>query len=65
MELSQTFCIRGLLGRSTEDHTRDPFVKVILQPDESSCKTSKVRKKTLSPVFNETYTFQVGVMHDC
>lgn len=51
--------VKELPGRSTDDHTRDPFVKIVLQPDESSCKTSKIRKKTLSPVFNETFIFQV------
>lgn len=51
--------VKELTGRSTEDHTRDPFVKVVLQPDESSCRTSKVRKKTLSPVYNETFIFRL------
>ncbi|XP_041363032.1 synaptotagmin-15-like [Gigantopelta aegis] len=51
--------VKDLPGRGKTRLARDPFVKVILLPDEKTCRISKVRKKTLSPTFNETFLFQV------
>ncbi|CBY31272.1 unnamed protein product [Oikopleura dioica] len=39
--------------------TSDPYVKVILLPDRKKKFETKVQKKTLNPVFNETFTFNV------
>ncbi|XP_071105939.1 synaptotagmin-15-like [Haliotis cracherodii] len=52
--------VKGLPGRIKHEAPRDPFVKVFLLPDEKTCKVSKVRKKTLSPIFNETFQFQAS-----
>nr|KAI8767093.1 synaptotagmin-9-like [Biomphalaria glabrata] len=52
--------VKDLPGRSNSSLPRDPFVKIYLLPDERTCRVSKVKKKTLSPVFNETHTFLVG-----
>lgn len=52
--------VRELPGRGRDNSPRDPFVKMFLLPDERCCKISKVRRKTLSPVYNETFTFQVS-----
>lgn len=54
-------CFLTVLGRGRDNSPRDPFVKMFLLPDERCCKISKVRRKTLSPVYNETFTFQVVV----
>ncbi|KAK3091866.1 hypothetical protein FSP39_023231 [Pinctada imbricata] len=51
--------VRELPGRGRNNAPRDPFVKIFLLPDERTCRISKVRKKTLSPMFNESFTFQV------
>ncbi|XP_076439800.1 synaptotagmin-15-like isoform X2 [Babylonia areolata] len=51
--------VKDLPGRGSHHHPRDPFVKVFLLPDDRTCRTSKVRKKTLSPIFNENFVFQV------
>lgn len=51
--------VKDLPGRGSHRHPRDPYVKVFLLPDDRVCRTSKVRKKTLSPIFNETFSFQV------
>ncbi|GFT52217.1 synaptotagmin-15, partial [Nephila pilipes] len=40
---------------------RDPFVKVFLLPDEENFRQSKIRKRTLTPKFNETFEFNVAV----
>ncbi|XP_013401578.1 synaptotagmin-15 [Lingula anatina] len=47
-----------LPGRA-KNAPRDPFVKLYLLPDERTCQQSKVRRKTLSPKFNESFVFQV------
>ncbi|XP_071791459.1 synaptotagmin-1-like isoform X3 [Asterias amurensis] len=39
--------------------TSDPYVKVYLLPDKKKKYETKVHRKTLNPVFNETFTFKV------
>uniref|UniRef100_A0A672FBW4 Synaptotagmin n=1 Tax=Salarias fasciatus TaxID=181472 RepID=A0A672FBW4_SALFA len=39
--------------------TSDPYVKVLLLPDKKKKFDTKVHKKTLNPVFNETFVFKV------
>ncbi|KAI1890621.1 hypothetical protein AGOR_G00155550 [Albula goreensis] len=39
--------------------TSDPYVKVFLLPDKKKKFDTKVHKKTLNPVFNETFIFKV------
>ena len=39
--------------------TSDPYVKVYLAPDKKKKYETKVHRKTLNPVFNETFTFKV------
>lgn len=39
--------------------TSDPYVKVFVLPDKKKKFDTKVHKKTLNPVFNETFTFKV------
>jgi synaptotagmin-1 len=39
--------------------TSDPYVKVYLMPDKKKKFETKVHRKTLNPVFNETFTFKV------
>lgn len=39
--------------------TSDPYVKVYLLPDKKKKFETKVHRKTLSPVFNETFVFKV------
>ncbi|KAL3876781.1 hypothetical protein ACJMK2_034575 [Sinanodonta woodiana] len=51
--------INELHERERDKAPRDPFVKIFLSPDERTCRTSKVVKRTLSPVFNQTFYFQV------
>ena len=41
--------------------TSDPYVKVYLLPDKKKKFETKVHRKTLNPVFNETFVFKVGV----
>lgn len=43
--------------------TSDPYVKVYLMPDKKKKFETKVHRKTLSPVFNETFTFKAS-LHD-
>lgn len=45
--------------------TSDPYVKVLLQPDKKKKYDTKVHKKTLNPVFNESFVFKVGVTAVC
>ncbi|WAQ96666.1 SYT15-like protein [Mya arenaria] len=52
--------VRGLNGRSEEESSRDPFVRVFLLPDEHAHRTSRIQRKTLNPVYNETYSFDVN-----
>lgn len=40
--------------------TSDPYVKVYLLPDKKKKFETKVQRKNLSPVFNETFTFKVA-----
>ena len=37
----------------------DPYVKVYLLPDKNKKFETKVHRKTLEPVFNESFRFQV------
>ena len=39
--------------------TSDPYVKVYLLPDKKKKFETKVHRKTLNPVFNETFNFKV------
>jgi len=39
--------------------TSDPYVKVYLLPDKKKKFETKVHRKTLNPVFNETFQFKV------
>lgn len=39
--------------------TSDPYVKVYLLPDKKKKFETKVHRKTLNPVFNESFTFKV------
>lgn len=45
--------------------TSDPYVKVLLLPDKKKKFDTKVHKKTLNPVFNESFVFKVGVVALC
>lgn len=45
--------------------TSDPYVKVLLLPDKKKKFDTKVHKKTLNPVFNESFVFKVGVVEMC
>ena len=40
--------------------TSDPYVKVFLMPDKKKKFETKVHRKTLNPIFNETFTFKVA-----
>ena len=40
--------------------TSDPYVKVYLMPDKKKKHETKVHRKTLNPVFNESFTFKVS-----
>jgi synaptotagmin-1 len=39
--------------------TSDPYVKVYIMPDKKKKYETKVHRKTLNPVFNETFVFKV------
>ena len=39
--------------------TSDPYVKVYLLPEKKKKHETKVHRKTLNPVFNETFVFKV------
>jgi synaptotagmin-1 len=46
--------------------TSDPYVKVYVMPDKKKKFETKVHRKTLSPVFNESFVFKVGsAVIDC
>ncbi len=45
--------------------TSDPYVKVLLLPDKKKKFDTKVHKKTLNPVFNETFVFKVSLVSMC
>jgi len=40
--------------------TSDPYVKVYILPDKKKKFETKVHRKTLNPVFNETFVFKVN-----
>ncbi|XP_028303123.1 synaptotagmin-2-like isoform X2 [Gouania willdenowi] len=40
--------------------TSDPYVKVFILPDKKKKYDTKVHKKTLNPVFNETFVFKIA-----
>lgn len=42
--------------------TSDPYVKVYMLPDKKKKFETKVHRKTLNPVFNETFVFKVSVL---
>ncbi|KAK3690951.1 hypothetical protein RRG08_021646 [Elysia crispata] len=52
--------VKDLPGRAPNNNPRDPFVKIFLLPDERTCRVSKVKRKTLNPVYNETVSFAVS-----
>lgn len=39
--------------------TSDPYVKVFLLPDKKKKFQTKVQRKSLNPVFNESFVFKV------
>ena len=41
--------------------TSDPYVKLYLLPEKKKKVETKVHRKTLNPVFNETFIFKVVV----
>lgn len=41
--------------------TSDPYVKLYLLPEKKKKVETKVHRKTLNPVFNETFIFKVSV----
>lgn len=45
--------------------TSDPYVKVLLLPDKKKKFDTKVHKKTLNPVFNESFVFKVSPVIMC
>lgn len=42
--------------------TSDPYVRVALLPEKKKKYDTKVHKKTLNPVFNETFVFKVCLL---
>ena len=40
--------------------TSDPYVKLFLMPDKKKKFQTKVQRKSLNPVFNETFVFKVS-----
>lgn len=43
--------------------TSDPYVKVFLLPDKKKKYETKVQRKNLCPVFNETFIFKVSCVN--
>ena len=39
----------------------DPFVRVFMMPEKHDELKTKTIKKTLNPVFNESFQFKVGI----
>ncbi|VDM66831.1 unnamed protein product [Strongylus vulgaris] len=39
--------------------TSDPYVKLFLLPDKKKKFQTKVQRKSLNPVFNESFTFKI------
>lgn len=52
--------VKELSGRKN-GHPPDPYVRIFLLPDERNSKTSKVKKKTIAPIYNELFIFEVPV----
>lgn len=44
--------------------TSDPYVKVYLLPDKKKKFETKVHRKTLNPVFNETFIFKASIQNN-
>lgn len=44
--------------------TSDPYVKLFLLPDKKKKFQTKVQRKSLNPVFNESFTFKVSEWFD-
>jgi synaptotagmin-1 len=42
--------------------TSDPYVKVYILPEKKKKFETKVHRKTLNPVFNETFVFKVNII---
>jgi len=40
--------------------TSDPYIKVFVLPDKKQKFETKVQRKTLNPIFNETFVFKVN-----
>ncbi len=40
--------------------TSDPYVKLYLMPDRKRKQETRVHRKTLNPVFNETFKFEAS-----
>jgi len=40
--------------------TSDPYIKVFVLPDKKQKFETKVQRKTLNPIFNETFIFKVS-----
>jgi len=40
--------------------TSDPYIKVFILPDKKQKFETKVQRKTLNPIFNETFIFKVS-----
>ncbi|XP_076466117.1 synaptotagmin-1-like isoform X2 [Babylonia areolata] len=57
-ELSVTVIQAADLPGMDMSGTSDPYVKVFLAPDKKKKYETKVHRKTLNPVFNETFTFK-------
>jgi len=49
-------------GKLDMGGTSDPYVKCYIMPDKKKKFETKVHRKTLNPVFNETFVFKV-TMH--
>lgn len=68
LEVSEGFtCLQVLESRDlpVKDVTgsSDPYVKVYLLPDRKKKFQTKVHRKNLNPVFNETFIFRYYVLH--
>lgn len=44
--------------------TSDPYIKLYLHPDKKKKLETKVHRKTLNPVFNESFVFKVSISRD-
>ena len=45
--------------------TSDPYVKIYLLPDKKRKQETRVHRKTLDPIFNETFKFEVTIAYSC